>query len=165
MSNERRSVESRSAPRVPPRWFVRTVWGLHRGLYRITAGRVGLRRPRGRSWGTLRLTTTGRRTGCEHSVILAYVEDGPNFVCLAMNGWADGEPSWWLNLQVHAEATVDLADGSRFVQAHAARGIERERLWARWHEVDAHLDAHAALRSTETAVVVLEPRPEPRRLS
>jgi hypothetical protein len=60
---------------------------------------------------------------------------------------------------------VDLADGSRFVQAHAAQGIERERLWARWQEVDANLDAYAALRSTETAVVVLEPRPEPRRLT
>jgi deazaflavin-dependent oxidoreductase (nitroreductase family) len=165
VSNERRSVESKSAPRVPPRWFVRTVWSLHRGLYRITAGRVGLRRPRGRSWGTLRLTTTGRSTGCEHTVILAYVEDGPNLVCLAMNGWADGEPSWWLNLRVHPEATVDLADGSRFVHAHAALGVERERLWARWQEVDQNLDAYAALRSTETAVVVLEPRPEPRRLT
>lgn len=148
---------------MPPRWFVRTTWALHRGVYRVTAGRVGLRRPRGRSWGTLRLTTTGRSTGCEHSVILAYVEDGPNLVCLAMNGWADGEPSWWLNLRVHPEATVDLADGSRFVQAHEAQGVERERLWARWQEVDANLDAYAALRSTETAVVVLEPRPEPRR--
>jgi deazaflavin-dependent oxidoreductase (nitroreductase family) len=141
------------------------MWSLHRGLYRITAGRVGLRRPRGRNWGMLRLTVTGRSTGREHSVILAYLEDGPNLICLAMNGWAEGEPSWWLNLQVHPEATADLADGSRFVQAHAAQGVERERLWARWREIDANLDAYAALRSTETAVVVLEPRPEPRRLS
>ncbi|MFD2028578.1 nitroreductase/quinone reductase family protein [Promicromonospora aerolata] len=162
MSNEHRPV---SAPRVPPRWFVRTVWALHRGLYRVTAGRVGLRRPRGHSWGTLRLTTTGRRTGREHSVIIAYLEDGPNYITLAMNGWADGEPAWWLNLQEHAEATVDVADGSHFVQAHAAQGEERTRLWSLWQEIDAHLDAYAALRSTETAVVVLEPRPEPRRLS
>jgi hypothetical protein len=98
-------------------------------------------------------------------VILAYVEDGPDVVSLAMNGWADGEPSWWLNLQVHAEATVDLADGSRLVQAHAAQGTERERLWARWQDVDANLDAYARLRSTETAVVVMRPRPEPRRPS
>jgi deazaflavin-dependent oxidoreductase (nitroreductase family) len=110
----------------------------------------------------MRVITTGRRTGCEHGVILAYVEDGPNLVTLAMNGWADGEPAWWLNLQVHPEATVELADGSRFVSAHAARGEERDRLWARWREVDARLDACARLRSTETAVVVLEPRPEPR---
>ena len=98
-------------------------------------------------------------------MIIAYLEDGPNYITLAMNGWADGEPAWWLNLQEHAEATVDVADGSRFVQAHAAQGEERTRLWGLWQEIDAHLDAYASLRSTETAVVVLEPRPEPRRLS
>lgn len=165
MANERRTVEQRPAPRVPSRWVVRTRWRLHRGLSRVTAGRVGLRRPREHSWGTLRLITTGRRTGCEHTVTLAYVEDGPNLVTLAMNGWADGEPGWWLNLRAHPEATAELADGSRFVTAHAARGDERDRLWARWREADAHLDACAALRSTETAVVVLEPRPEPHPLS
>jgi hypothetical protein len=31
-------------------------------------------------------------------------------------------------------------------------------LWARWAEIDDDLDAYAALRPTETAVVVLEPR-------
>ena len=161
MSNERKSAERQSPPRVPPRWFVRSAWALHRGLYRITAGRVGLRRPRARSWGTLRVITTGRRTGCEHSVILAYVEDGPNLITLAMNGWADGEPAWWLNLQAHPEATVELAKGSRFVSARAAQGEERDRLWARWQEIDANLDGYAALRSVETTVVILEPRPEP----
>ncbi|GHH67645.1 nitroreductase/quinone reductase family protein [Promicromonospora soli] len=165
MSNESKSVERRPAEdkpvRVPPRWFVRTVWGLHRRLYRFTGGRLGLKRPKANSWGTLRLTTTGRRTGCEHSVILAYIEDGPDLISLAMNGWVDGEPAWWLNLQAHAEATVDLVDESRTVRGRAARGDERTRLWARWHEVDHHLDAYAALRSTETAVVVLEPWTEP----
>jgi hypothetical protein len=53
---------------------------------------VGLWRPKGTRWGTMRLTTTGRRTGRARSVILGYFEDGPNLVTLAMNGWADGEP-------------------------------------------------------------------------
>jgi deazaflavin-dependent oxidoreductase (nitroreductase family) len=162
VSNERKSAERQATtPRVPPRWIVRTMWKLHRGLYRITAGRVGLRRPSAHSWGTLRVITTGRRTGCEHSVILAYIEDGPNLITLAMNGWADGEPAWWLNLQTHPEATVELADGSRFVVARAAQGEERDRLWDRWREFDTNLDGHAALRSIETPVVILEPRPEP----
>jgi deazaflavin-dependent oxidoreductase (nitroreductase family) len=113
----------------------------------------------------MRVTTTGRRTGYERSVILAYIEDGPDLVTLAMNGWADGDPDWWLNLQAHPDATVDLANGSRFVRAHRATGAERERLWDRWREIGENLDAHAALRSTETALVVLQPRPEPRRLS
>ena len=146
-------------PRLPPRWFVRSFWRAHRGIYRLTGGRVGLWRPRENRWGTLRLTTTGRRTGTKRAVIVGYFEDGSNYVTLAMNGWADGEPAWWLNLRAQPHATVELADGQHRVTAHAAQGEERARLWARWRRIDANLDARAALRSSETAVVVLEPQP------
>ena len=91
--------------------------------------------------------------------MVGYFEDGPNVVTLAMNGWGQGEPAWWLNLQAHPDARVDLADGPRLVTAHAADGAERERLWGRWREIDKNLDAYAARRSTATAVVVLAPRP------
>lgn len=153
MSDER----TERAP-LPPRWFVRLAWFIHRGLYRVSGGRVGLRRPKPGRWGMMRLTTTGRRTGQERSVILGYFEDGPNLVTLAMNGWADPEPSWWLNLQAHPEATVDVTDGQRTVQGRAAEEGERSRLWARLRDVGPKLDAYAALRSRETAVVVLKPR-------
>ncbi|HEV2927945.1 MAG TPA: nitroreductase/quinone reductase family protein [Propionibacteriaceae bacterium] len=148
-------------PRVPPRWFVRLAWYTHRALYRITGGRVGLRRARSNRWGTLRLTTTGRRTHQDRGVILGYLEDGPNLITMAMNGWADGEPAWWLNLQAHPNARVDLVDGPRSVTARAAAGAERSRLWAKWREVEPSVDAYAALRSSQTAVVILEPRAEP----
>ncbi len=146
--------------RVPPRWFVRLAWYVHRGIYRVTRGRLGLWRARADRWGTMRLTTIGRRTRQERSVILGYLDDGPNLVTMAMNGWADGEPAWWLNLQAHPDATVSLADGSRSVTARAASGDERTRLWAKWRELEPALDAYAALRSSETAVVILEPRVE-----
>ena len=145
-------------PRVPPRWFVRLAWYTHRALYRLTRGRVGLWRARSNRWGTLRLTTTGRRSHQDRSVILGYLEDGPNLITLAMNGWADGEPAWWLNLQAHPNARADLADGPRSVRARAAAGAERSHLWAKWREVEPTLDAHAALRSSQTALVILEPR-------
>jgi deazaflavin-dependent oxidoreductase (nitroreductase family) len=106
----------------------------------------------------MRLTATGRRTGHPRSVILGYYEDGPNLVTMAMNGWADGEPAWWLNLQAHPEATVETrGQVPQPVRARAADGDERVRLWARWREIDRNLDAYAARRSSETAVVVLEP--------
>ena len=142
---------------LPPRWFVRLAWSTHRGLYRATGGRVGLWRPKPNRWGTARLTTTGRRSGLERSVMIGYFEDGPNLVTLAMNGWADSEPAWWLNLRAHPVATVDLADGPRTVKARAADGDERSQLWNRWREIDEKLDAYAARRSAETAVVILEP--------
>ncbi|WP_258726189.1 nitroreductase family deazaflavin-dependent oxidoreductase [Cellulomonas sp. NS3] len=112
-----------------------------------------------RGWGALRLTTTGRRSGAERSVILGYLEDGPNLVTLAMNGWAEGDPAWWLNLQAHPDGTVRLAgQDARPVRARSATGPERARLWQRWIAVDPQLDALTASRSTATAVVVLEPR-------
>ncbi len=143
--------------RVPPRWFVRLAWFIHRGIYRMTGGRVGLWRPKTRRWGTMHLTTTGRRTGQDRKVILGYYEDGPNLVTMAMNGWADAEPAWWLNLQAHPAASVDVGDGRRAVKGRAAEGDERSRLWARWREIQPNLDSYAALRSSETAIVVLEP--------
>ena len=157
------SDERKKRAWMPPRWFVRLAWSTHRGLYRVTGGRVGLWRPKATRWGTVHLTTTGRRTGQERSVILGYFEDGPNLVTMAMNGWAEAEPAWWLNLQAHPEATVDVADGRLTVMGRAAEGEERARLWDRWRELNDNLDAEAALRSVETAVVILEPSPDPNR--
>lgn len=150
---------SKAQPRLPPRWFMRLFWFTHRRVYRLTRGRLGLWRSKPNRWGALRLRTVGRRTGREHSVMVGYFEDGPNLVTMAMNGWGEGEPAWWLNLQAHPDVRVDLADGPpRLVTGRAASGEERERLWARWRELDKNLDAYAARRSSETAVVILEPR-------
>ncbi len=94
--------------------------------------------------------------------MIGYREEGPNLVTMAMTGWAEAEPAWWLNLQAHPEATVDVADGRRTVKGRAAEGEERSRLWDRWREIDKNLDGYAALRSGETAVVILEPLPDPK---
>jgi deazaflavin-dependent oxidoreductase (nitroreductase family) len=141
---------------LPPRWFIRFAWAFHRGVYRVTGGRRGLWPPKEGKWGTLRLTTIGRRSGQERSVILGYFEDGPNFVTMAMNGWGEEEPAWWLNLQARPEAVVEVKGGRHRIVGRAATGDERTRLWDRWRELDDDLDEYAARRPTETAVVVLE---------
>lgn len=144
-------------PWLPPRWVIRTAWKVHRGLYKVSGGRFGLRKPKGDQYGLMRVTTTGRRSGQERSVILGYYEDGPNLVTMAMNGWGEPEPAWWLNLQAKPEAAVALAGEHRDVIGRAATGDERTRLWDRWAEIDKNLDGYASRRSGETAVVVLEP--------
>ena len=145
--------------RMPPRCVVRTAWAFHRGYPRGTGGRRGLWESKPGKWGTMRLTTIGRKSGQERMAILGYYEDGENLVTLAMNGWGEGEPAWWLNLQAHPDTTVELKDGARQIHGRAAEGEERERLWAKWREYgDDDIDAYAARRSGETAVVVLEPR-------
>jgi deazaflavin-dependent oxidoreductase (nitroreductase family) len=152
-------VIQRPSP-VVPRWLVRTIWTGHRAAYSLTGGRFGLRTPTDSRWGMLRLKTVGRRSGKERVAILGYIEDGQNLITPAMNGWADSEPAWWLNLQANPEATVELPDGTRVVTARAAVGEERDRLWRRLVGLgsSAYTDANAATRSRETAIVVLEPR-------
>ncbi|HEV8054394.1 MAG TPA: nitroreductase/quinone reductase family protein [Candidatus Limnocylindrales bacterium] len=76
---------------------------------------------------------------------------------MAMNGWSEGEPAWWLNLQAHPNATVELAEGVRHVRGRAAQGEERERLWVRWRGMGDDVDGYATRRPSGTAVVVLEP--------
>ncbi len=68
------SDKRKNRSRLPPRGFARLFWHTHRGIYRVTGGRVGLWRPRKSRWGTLRLTAIGRRTEMERSVILGYIQ-------------------------------------------------------------------------------------------
>lgn len=149
------------SPFMPPRWFVRTAWVAHRALYRVTGGRRGLWPPKPGKWGTMRLVTVGRRSGKSREAIVAYYEDGPNIVTMAMNGWGEGEPAWWLNLLGHPDAEIELKGESRTraVRGRAAEGDERDRLWDIWRGYTPHLDGYATRRSTDTAIVVLEPRP------
>ena len=54
------------------------------------------------------LTTVGRRTGRNREVIIGYFEDGADLVTMAMNGWGEAEPAWWLNVQAHPDVTANL---------------------------------------------------------
>ncbi|MDH3293811.1 MAG: nitroreductase family deazaflavin-dependent oxidoreductase [Acidimicrobiia bacterium] len=156
--NEGTSGGTTKKPFLPPRWFVKFAWYAHRAVLRVSRGRIGLWSPKPGGWGALRLTTVGRKTGRQRQVVLGYIEDGPNLVTLAMNGWGEGHPAWWLNLRAKPEAEVEIKGGRRLVTGRAAEGEERDRLWARWSEIDKNLDAYADLRRTEAPVVILEPR-------
>jgi F420H(2)-dependent quinone reductase len=157
---ELQHAELEQPTRHVPAWLIRTIWTGHRTLLRLTGGRIGLRRPAAGQWGTLRLTTVGRRSGKRRVAILGYLENGTNLVTPAMNGWMEPDPAWWLNLQANPEATVELPTGEvRAVRARAAAPGERERLWGAFVALgtSAYTNANARQRSRETAIVVLEP--------
>src|SRR5579862_288216 len=163
MTNAERDVLADREPgfRTPPRLALRFFWIAQRTIYRLSHGRLGLSRPEaGHRFGMLRLETLGRRTGRSRAAIVGYFEDGPNLVSLAMNGWGQNEPAWWLNLQANPEASVELVEGRRAVLARVATREERERLWAKVAEYPgwgADVDGLAARRPGPTAVVVFEP--------
>ena len=142
--------------------FVRTFWAIHRGIYRISRGRLGPWRPKpGKRFGVMGLTTHGRRSGQPRLAMVGYFEDGRNLVTLAMNGWADTEPAWWLNLQAKPEATVMLKTGPRAVRARKASEAEHDRLWARFDDFPGwgdDLGARVSTRTTNTPIIIFEPQ-------
>lgn len=152
------TTTAQTAPKLPPAWFKHAFWRGHRAAYRLSRGRFLWTPASKRGWGAMHLTTIGRRTGRQRSVIIAYLEDGPNITGLAMNGWDDGHPAWWLNLEANPEAVIRLPHQQpRRVRARLATGDERDRLWQRWLAIEPEDEAFAAGRTVETPVVVFEP--------
>lgn len=149
--------ETPKSPFLPPRWVITSAWKMHRALYRVSGGRLGLRPAVDDTYGLARLTTTGRRSGTDRTVFIGYFHDGENLITMAMNGWGAAEPAWWLNLQANPDAKLVTPDGPVFVTGRAATGPERDRLWQRWAEIDEGIDGYASRRPTETAVVILSP--------
>ena len=151
-------TQTTDPPKLPPVWFKHLFWRVHRFVYRILGARVLWTPKSKRGWGAMHLTTVGRKSGERRGVIVGYIEDDSVPVVLAMNGWDEGQPAWWLNLEALPDAVIRLkGEPERPVRARRVEGDERDRLWRRWAEIDEGLDAYAASRSADTPVVVFEP--------
>jgi deazaflavin-dependent oxidoreductase (nitroreductase family) len=147
-----------AAPPLPPAWFKHLFWRGHRLAYRLLGSRALWTPASKRRWGAMHVTTIGRRSGDRREVIVAYIEDLSTPVVLAMNGWDEGLPAWWLNLEANPDARIHLkGQPERPVHARRVEGDERDRLWRRWAAIDEGLDTYAASRSADTPVVVFEP--------
>ena len=150
-------AQTTQPPKLPPAWFKHLFWRVHRVVFRILGERALWTPQSKRGWGAMHLTTVGRKSGERRGVILGYIEDDSSTVVLAMNGWDEGQPAWWLNLEAHPDAVIRLKGQPEHpVRARRVEGDERDRLWRRWAEIDEGLDAYAASRSADTPVVVFE---------
>jgi F420H(2)-dependent quinone reductase len=141
-------------PAVRRTTFMEIIWRLHRFIYRVSGGRVGAA-----IGGTpvLLLITTGRRSGEPRPVTLTYFEDGERLVVIGSNAGEDRHPAWWLNLQEHPEATVQIGGTTTRVRAVEASGEERERLWAELTRRDPAYEEYQLRTDRRIPVVLLQP--------
>ena len=79
---------------------------------------------------SVKLTTTGRRTGQSREASLYAFEDGDRLVVVGSRGGAAADPDWAGNLRVEPHATIKIGRDARDVQAHEVAGPERDRLWS-----------------------------------
>ena len=70
------------------------------------------------SHNLLLLSTIGRKSGLLRTVTLSYIRDGNTFIVIASNaGQEDMNPDWYLNLQAHPKAEVQIGAAQFVAQA------------------------------------------------
>ncbi len=127
---------------------------LHRVLYRGTRGAVGRRLVDN---DMCLLTTTGRRSGNQHTVPLLYLRDDQRLVVIASWGGRDEHPHWYLNLLAKPGANVQVLGDRWPVTAMTAPPADRA-IW--WPKVLDAYDGYAEYESRtdrEIPVVFLDP--------
>ena len=120
--------------------------------FRASGGKVG-----GAYEGTplLLLTTTGAKSGRQHTTPLIYLDDGGRLVVFGTKGGAPTNPDWYYNLLARPEATVEVETETYAVRATVATGEERERLAALQKELRPQFAEYEAKTTRQIPVVVL----------
>jgi deazaflavin-dependent oxidoreductase (nitroreductase family) len=165
------TIETTASPATTP--FTRrerVALTVHRELdHRLSAvGVWALRRTRGslaNRWGVnaLLLTTTGRRTGRERTVVLQYFPDGDGMIVAAANDGGATDPAWYLNLVEHPSATAEVR-GMRIPVI--ARELPEEAGAAWWDRIllaAPDYERYARATSRRIPIVRLTPVPAPPR--
>ncbi|MFJ1759693.1 nitroreductase family deazaflavin-dependent oxidoreductase [Amycolatopsis sp. NPDC088138] len=113
------------------------VWA-DKKLHKVFGGRVSLVALAGLP--SLRLTTTGRKSGLPRSTNLLYFPHGGDFVLTGSNWGRPNNPAWTLNLRADPKAEVALAGRPVTV---VARELEGEEYAAMWRELLAFWPGYA----------------------
>ena len=133
---------------------MRTASVVHAAVYRASGGRVA---GEAGNLPVLLLTTTGRKTGKQRTAPLLFVRDGEDVVVVASNGGMDWFPAWWLNLQQHPAAVIEIGRERRDVAASEADPERRARLWPEFTGPYPGYLKYEARTAREIPLVVLHP--------
>ncbi len=140
---------------MPSDAVLKTMNAVHRGLLKVSGGRIG-----GRLSGmpVLELTTIGRKTGQPRTVMLTSpVQDGSAIVVVASRGGDDTHPAWFLNLRDNPEVEVAMnGEPARRMRARVATADERARLWPLVVADHANYAGYQRKTSREIPLVLLE---------
>jgi deazaflavin-dependent oxidoreductase (nitroreductase family) len=99
---------------------------IHIWLYRATRGRVGSRLG---NLDVILLTTTGRKTGVQRTVVVLSFEDAGELLVVASASGARRNPAWFLNLKSNPQAVVQHGPRIYYAEAHVPGPQERDVLW------------------------------------
>jgi len=127
---------------------------VHVVLYRWLDGRLVDHLARGRM-PLLLLTTTGRRSGREHTHPLGFVADGDSWLVMGSNAALPRQPSWVFNIRSRPDVRIQLGARRFRAIARLLQGAEREKAWALVTSRHRFFESYQAAVSRQIAVVRL----------
>lgn len=96
-------------------------------LHRLFKGKVSLVAMAGLP--SLRLTTTGRKSGLARSTNLLYFPHGADYVLTGSNWGRPNNPAWTWNLRADPDAVIALGGRETPVKARELLGEEYDAMW------------------------------------
>ena len=126
-------------------------------LHRVSRGRLSLVAIAGLP--SLRLTSTGRRSGLARQNNLLYLPHGTEFVLTGSNWGRSNHPAWAYNLRANPRATVTIRGREMAVRAREVTGAEYARLWSELLEFWPGYRMEREAAGRELPVFVLTPDP------
>ena len=134
--------------------FMKLANTLHRALIKVSAGKRG--------WDfygmpVIKLTTIGRVSGKDRSVMLTSPIKSNGDICLvASKGGDDRHPEWYLNLLADPKVKVEAPSGARTMIATILEGEERESLWNQIVTDFPNYGAYQEKTTREIPIIVLK---------
>ena len=136
--------------------MLKTMNAVHRGVLKVSGGRLGWD---AQNMPVLELTTTGRKSGRPHSIMLTSpFQEGNTIVVVASRGGDDHHPAWFLNLQANPQVEVAMKGAARRrMRARVATPEERARLWPLVIADHKNYAGYQTRTQREIPLVLLEP--------
>lgn len=107
------------------------------------------------------LTTTGARSGRQHTAILGYYPDGDRVLVVGSAGGGPKHPDWYHNLVANPEVTVETGLFTYPATAVVLRDAERDDVFARLVEAERGWGEYQLKTTRTIPVVALVPQPGP----
>ena len=142
---------------MPSDFALKTMNTIHKIVLKASFGKLGWEAG---SMPVLELTTTGRKTGQQRTLMLTSpLQEGDTIIVVASRGGDDQHPAWFLNLQANPDVQVAYKGGERKpMKAHVATAEERAELWPKVIANQKRYADYQTKTEREIPLVLLSPR-------
>lgn len=107
------------------------------------------------------LTTTGARSGREHTAVLGYYPDGERVLVVGSAGGAPKHPDWYHNLVANPDVTVETGLFTYRARAAVLRDADRDDVFARLVEANPGWGDYQSRTTRTIPVIALVPHQGP----